>query len=69
MKRRRTLHQLLCSWPVVWRLFSGSAQDLVTRGAINGRVCDQAGAAIANAKVTVSGRLATASSTPTRKAN
>src|SRR4030095_5883637 len=57
MKRRRTLYRLLC--PLACCLafsFSASAQDLVTKGAINGRVLDQAGAAIANAKVTVSGQ-------------
>src|SRR5262249_13934199 len=31
-------------------------QDLLTKGAINGRVLDQTGAAIANAKVTISGQ-------------
>jgi hypothetical protein len=35
---------------------NASAQDLVTKGAINGRVLDQTGAAVANAKITVSGQ-------------
>ena len=57
MKRRRTLYQLFCSLACCLALsFSASAQDLVTKGAINGRVLDQAGAALANAKVTVSGQ-------------
>jgi hypothetical protein len=57
MQQRRTLYQLLCSVAFCLAFsLSASAQDLVTRGAINGRVLDQTGAAIANAKVTVSGQ-------------
>jgi hypothetical protein len=35
--------------------FAAFAQDLLTKGAISGRVVDAAGAAVANAKVTISG--------------
>ena len=57
MQHGRTLYQFLCSLAFCLALsLSVSAQDLVTKGAINGRVLDQTGAAIANAKVTVSGQ-------------
>ncbi len=57
MKHRRTLYQFLCPLAFCLALsMSVSAQDLLTKGAINGRVLDQTGAAIANAKVTVSGQ-------------
>ena len=57
MQHKRNLYQFF--WPLVCCLalsLSASAQDLATRGAISGRILDQAGAAIANAKVTVSGQ-------------
>ncbi|HKC89690.1 MAG TPA: TonB-dependent receptor, partial [Blastocatellia bacterium] len=57
MQHRKTLYHFLCPLACCLALsFSASAQDLVTKGAINGRVVDQTGAAIANAKVTVSGQ-------------
>src|SRR5262245_60959169 len=57
MQHKRTLYHLLCSLACCLALsFSVLGQDLVTKGAINGRVLDQTGAAIANAKVTVSGQ-------------
>jgi hypothetical protein len=57
MQHRRTLYQLLCSLACCLAFSAPtSAQDLMTKGAINGRVLDQTGAAIANAKVTVSGQ-------------
>src|SRR5262245_9678204 len=57
MQHRKTLYYFLCSLACCLALSSSaSAQDLVTKGAINGRVLDQTGAAIANAKVTVSGQ-------------
>src|SRR5215813_3640708 len=57
MQHRRTLYQSLCSMAFCLALsLTISAQDLMTKGAINGRVLDPTGAAIANAKVTVSGQ-------------
>src|SRR5262245_65548211 len=57
MQHGRALYQFLCSLAFCLALsLSVSAQDMVTKGAINGRVLDQTGAAIANAKVTVSGQ-------------
>src|SRR5262245_1150249 len=57
MQHRRTLYQSLCSMAFCLALsLTISAQDLLTKGAINGRVLDPTGAAIANAKVTVSGQ-------------
>src|SRR5262245_52239478 len=35
---------------------SGFAQDIATKGGISGRVTDSAGAAIANAKITITGQ-------------
>ena len=57
MQHGRALYQFLSSLAFCLALsLSISAQDMVTKGAINGRVLDQTGAAIANAKVTVSGQ-------------
>lgn len=57
MQHRRTSYQFLWALACCLALsLSASAQDLVTKGAISGRVLDSAGAAIANAKVTVSGQ-------------
>src|SRR5262245_22204110 len=50
---KNTLRLLCCTIALV---LTASAQDLVTKGTINGRVLDPSGAAIANAKVTVSGQ-------------
>src|SRR5262245_41032881 len=57
MRNRRNL--CLFFMPLICCLalsLSASAQDLLTKGAVNGRVLDQTGAAIANAKVTISGQ-------------
>ncbi len=40
---------------LLWSSGLGLAQDIATKGGISGRVTDSAGAAIANAKVTVTG--------------
>src|SRR5262245_18337500 len=57
MQHRRTLYSILYSLAFCLAFsMNASAQDLVTKGAINGRVLDQTGAAVANAKVTVSGQ-------------
>ena len=52
MQHRKTLYYFLCSLACCLALsFSASAQDLVTKGAINGRVLDQTGAAMPTPKL------------------
>ncbi len=46
---------LLCLCTAVCLAGSAFAQDLLTKGAIGGRVVDSAGAAVPNAKITISG--------------
>jgi hypothetical protein len=57
MQYSRTYSRIFCSLACCLALaLTGTAQDLVTKGTISGRVIDTTGAVVANAKVTVTGQ-------------